>query len=161
MIDSRPFHVHREFKDMVTCLSGGNVSCIKIGTNLIMAFSLDDGTIWTLVGILVNIFHCLDRAIDFQVDMIVKQYQELSGMRNHMSIIKDILMLLNSSTIVRVSIIRIAILLDDSLWSVGLWKTLFADIVLKTSVRRARTMKHVFGNSRVKLWMKIGIWYLC
>lgn len=83
--------------------------------NLIMAFSLNGDMIWILVNILVNIFNCLDRATDFQVDVTVKLYQKLFGMRNHMSIVKDILMLLNSSAIVRASIIRIAILLDDSL----------------------------------------------
>ena len=125
--------------------------------NLIMAFCLDSGTIWTLVDVLVDIFVCFDRATDFQIDITVKLYQELSGMRDHMSIVKDVLTLSNSSAIVRASIVRIVILLDNSMWSMDLGKVLLADIVLSASLRRAGTMEHVFGNCRVKLWMKIGI----
>jgi len=86
--------MHREFKDVMACLSGGDVSGIKIGMNLIMAFCLNGGTIWTLVDVLVNIFHYLDRAIDFQVNVTVKFYQEFSRVRNHMSVVKDILALI-------------------------------------------------------------------
>ena len=153
--------MHRELKDVVTCLSGGDISGIKIGTNLIMAFCLDGGTIWTLVNVLVNVFDCLDGATDFQVDVTVKLHQKLSGMRGHMSVVKDILVLLNGSAIFRVGIVWITILLDGGMWSKRLGKALLAHIVLKTSLRRARTMEHTSSDHRVKLWMKIGIRNLC
>jgi len=153
--------VHRELKNVVACLSGGDISGIKIGMNLIMAFCLDGGTIWTLVNVLVNVFDCLDGATNFQIDVTVKLHQKLSGMGNHMSVVKDILVLLNGSAIFRTSIVRITIFLDDGVWSIRLGKALLAHIVLKTSLRRARTMEHTSSDHRVKLWMKIGIRNLC
>jgi hypothetical protein len=49
-----PLHVHRELKDIVTGLGGGNVSGIKVAMNLVITFHLNGGMIWTLVYVLAN-----------------------------------------------------------------------------------------------------------
>ena len=152
--------MHWELKDVVTGLGRGDVSGIKVATDLIMAFCLNGGTIWTLVYVLVNVLDGLDRATDFQIDVTVKLHHQLPGMRYHMSIVKDILSLLNGPAILRASIVRIAILLDDGVREKWLGKALFADIVLNTSLRRTRTMKHGFGNGSMELGMDLGIWNL-
>ena len=61
----------------------------------------------------MNVLDSLDRTTDFQIDVTVKLHHQLSRMRYHMSVVKDILSLLNGPAILRVSIVRIAILLDD------------------------------------------------
>ena len=78
-----------------------------------------------------------------------------------MSIVKYILMLLDSPAIFRVSIIGIDILLNDGVWSITLGKSLFADIVFNAPLRGAGTMKHISGDNRVKLRMKIEFRNLC
>ena len=105
--------MHRKLKDVVTGLGGGDVSGIKVVTNLIMTFCLNGGMIWTLVYVLVNVLDSLDKTIDFQIDVTVKLHHQLPGMRYHMSVVKDILSILNGPAILRVSIVRIAILLHD------------------------------------------------
>ena len=76
-------------------------------------------------------------------------------------VIKDVLMFLDCSPIVRVSIIWTSILLYDGLIGKGLGKTFFACIVFQTPLRRARSMKHILGNNRVKLGIDLRIWKLC
>ena len=152
--------MHWELKDVVTGLGGGDVSGIKVATNLIMTFCLNGGTIWTLVYVLVNVLDGLDRTTDFQINVTVKLHHQLPGMRNHMSVVKDILSLLNGPAILRASIIRIAILLDDGVRREWLGKALFADIVFNTPLRRARTMEYGFGDGSMELGMDLGIWNL-
>jgi hypothetical protein len=77
----------------------------------------------------------------------------------HMSVVKDILSLLNEPAILRASIVRIAIL-DDGMRREWLGKALFADIVFNTPLRRARTMKHGSGDGSMELGMDLGIWNL-
>ena len=60
IIDSWLLHVHREFKYVVTGLSGGYVSGIKVGVDFIFSFSKNSGMIWTLVDVLVDVFDSLD-----------------------------------------------------------------------------------------------------
>ena len=127
----------------------------------ILAFGEDCGTVWTLVDILVDILDSFDRPIDLQIDMTVKLHQSFPWMRNYNLVIKDILRFLDCSPIVRASIIWISILLYDGLIGKGLGKTFFACIVFQTPLRRARSMKHILGNNRVKLGMDLRIWKLC
>ena len=75
--------------------------------------------------------------------------------------VKDVLTFLNSPSISRVSIIRIAIIFDDGLICKCLCKALFVDIVFQTPLRRVRTMKHISRDNRVKLRKSNGIWDLC
>ena len=92
--------------------------------------SLDGGTTWALVNVLVNVLDSLDRTTDFLIDMTVKLNQEFSWMSHHMLVVKNVLALLNSPSILRASIIRITILLDNCLIGKGLGEMLFTDIVL-------------------------------
>jgi hypothetical protein len=131
--------VHRNLKDVVACLGGGNVSGIKVGANFIMAFSFNGGIVRTLVDVLMDVLDSLDRATDLQVDVTVEFNQELSWMRNHSLVVKNILTLLNGPAIFRASIIRIAILLNDGMITEGLWKVLFANTPLQASLRRTWT----------------------
>ena len=64
-------------------------------------------------------------------------------MRNYDFIVKDILMLFNSSSIVRACIIWISVLFYHGVIGKGFWKVLFADIVFHTLLRSARSMKHI------------------
>jgi len=80
----------------------------------------------------VDIFDSFDRSTDLQVDVTVKQDQQLSWMGYHNFVVKDILMLLNGPSIVQAGIIWITILLDNGLIGKGLGKPLFADIVFQT-----------------------------
>ena len=74
-------------------------------------------------------------------------------MGDHMLVVKDVLLLLDYPAIFRASIVRIAILLNDSLSCKVLRKACLADIVLNTPLRRARTMEHISGDSSMKLGM--------
>ena len=132
-----------------------------VGTNFIMAFCLNCSAIRTLVNVFVDIFDHFDGATNFQIDVAVKPHQEFSGMRYHMSIVKYILTLLDSPAIFRASVIGIAILLNDGVWSISFGKSLFADIVFNAPLRGAGTMKHISGDNRVKLRMKIEFRNLC
>ena len=123
-IDCWPLHMHGKLKDIVACLSRGDISCIKIGTNFITSFLLYSGSVWTLIDVLVNVLDCLDGSTDFQVDVTIKLNQNLPRMWNYMSIVKDILTFLNSPVILGASIVRISILLDNSLSSKGFGKAL-------------------------------------
>jgi hypothetical protein len=82
-------------------------------------------------------------------------------MRNYNFFVKAILMLLDSPAIVRTSTIRIPVLFDYALIGKGFGKALFADVVFQTPLRRARSMKHILENNRMKLWMDLWIWNLC
>ena len=57
--------MHGKLKDIVTGLSGGDISGIKVGANLIMTLCEDNSMIRTLVDVLVDILDSLDRATDF------------------------------------------------------------------------------------------------
>ena len=128
--------------------------------NLIMTFCLNGSTIWTLIYVLVNVLDSLNRAIDFQIIVTVKLHHQLPEMEYYMSVVKDILSLLNGPAILRVSIVSIAILLDDGMRREWLGKALFADIVFNIPLRRERTMKHGSGDGSMELGMDLGIWNL-
>ena len=151
MVDSKPLLMHWKLT------SGIQVK----GDFIDLSTSLNGSTIWALV--LVDIFDSFDETIEFQIDMTIKLDHEFSWMRNYMSIVKSILALLDSPSILRESIVRISILFDHGLIGKGFGKALFANIVLKTSLRRARTIiEHdVSGDSEVELRMNVGIRKLC
>jgi hypothetical protein len=108
----------------------------------------------------MNVFDRLDAGTDFEIDMTVELDNELFGMWNYVLVSERVLTFLDATTIIRSGIFRIAILLHDCCIAERLWKVLFALAILQTSLRRARAMKHVFGDYFVELGMFIAVWDL-
>ena len=152
-IDGWPFHVHGKLKDVVACLDRGDVSCIQIRMNFISPLLLHGSSVWTLVDVLVDILDCLHKSTNFQIDATIELDQRLSEMGNHMAVVKGILILLDGPVVFRTSIVWITILLDDGLSNKGLGKVLFANIVFYIPLENARTMKHIFEDSLMRLGM--------
>ena len=68
--------------EVVASLSGGDVSSIKVGVDLIMALCLDSSTIWTLVDVLVVTIYFylfLSRFHPASLDLVSPRYPDITS----------------------------------------------------------------------------------
>jgi hypothetical protein len=76
--------MHCEFIDVPAGFNRSNVTCIKILLDLISVFlieNLEGGSVMALVNIFMDIFDCLDRGTDLDIDVAVVSeidYQSIS-----------------------------------------------------------------------------------
>jgi hypothetical protein len=165
VIDGGIFQMHGKFKEMPCCLHGRNVATVQVGLDLVVTLGLQSGTVWSLVNVLVHIFHRLDGGADLNIDVALELHQELSAMRNHIPVgvggdipcTSSPTLFEDGMTVVRAGILGITVVVHDGLFTEGLWIVLLTPAILQTTVWAAWTMQHELGDHFIELRMEVLI----
>jgi hypothetical protein len=175
MIDIGGLGMHCEFIDVPAGFNRSNVTCIKILLDLISVLieNLKGGSVMALVNIFMDIFDCLDRGTDLDIDVAVVSEIDCQSISLHecsrscllgckIWIIRDNISivinmewatLFNSAAIVGSGIIWIAVWIESCNLSKFFGISFAALFVHHTFSFRldisARTMNHAVGHSLV------------
>jgi len=91
-------------------------------------------------------FTRFDGGTDFYIHMVLELNQQLLIVGNYMLIGKAVFIFLNSVSIIRPCIFRIAIIIHPCLFTKELWKVFFTSAILQAPFWSTRSMKHEMCN---------------
>src|SRR6266567_4689941 len=112
-VDSWGFCMHGKFIYVPAGLNGRNVTCIKVFLDfisLLVSRHLHGGSVMTLVDVLVNVFHSLNRSTDLYIDVAVELGRKIRIVGDNITVVISLSPLHKAAVIIRPGILGIAII---------------------------------------------------